>query len=407
MNRNLLVASILFLTLNTCIDPYKLKLNDYESLLVVNGLITDESAGYTIKLSRTFQDKDTLPEMVVNAEVSVSDLNGNIATFPELEPGIYVSDPDQFVGKIGESYTLHIRTPNGLEYESTPCLMNGVPEIDRIYFSPDNEFFDDGTVEESGIRIYLDADNKISDCKYFRWEFDEAWKFKIPYPVGFLYLGNGNIMSIPVENYVCWKYRTSKEVLIHSTETQQTGQISRQPLKFIAPVRSDRLEQQYSILVKQYSLSKSEYEFWSNLKQVSEGGGDIFEKQPFSVTGNIKSLSRKDEKIVGYFQVSAMKQKRRYITREDLKDFDLPHFSYSCDVIMIGPIDYIDPEAPSPYPPPSFDYIYGVYTGMGYVFVYPLYNGLSLERMAFTTKTCSDCSLTGEPDRPDFWVDLP
>jgi len=47
---------------------------------------------------------------------------------------------------------------------------------------------------------------------------------------------------------------------------------------------------------------------------------------------------------------------------------------------------------------------------MGYVFIYPQYNELSpesLERLVFTTRECSDSRATGDPEKPDFWVDLP
>ena len=406
MKRNLLFVSLLGLILNTCIDPYVLNLNEYESLLVVDGLITDEAVPYTIKLSKTYKDQKTRPDLVSNAIVSVKDGHGNIIIFNQISPGFYRSNPDHFIGKIGETYTLHIKTLYGLDYESEPCLMTGVPGIDSIYFTPDKEFFENGTVEESGIRIFINADIENEVCKYFRWEFEEVWKFKVPYPVGYEYLGNDQVISIFPENHIGWKYGNSNEVLIHSTESQQSNNIYKQALKFIAPARSDRLRQQYSILIKQYSLSKSEYLFWSNLKQVSESGGDIFGKQPYFISGNIHCENKKDENILGFFQVSSVKQKRRYITHSDLNNYDLPFYKYPCRLIIIGPLDYIDPENPQMGPALTFQELYNRYTGAGYVFVYPLYNGLSLERMAFTTKACSDSRVTGDPEKPEFWVDM-
>ncbi|NOY36347.1 MAG: DUF4249 domain-containing protein [Chlorobi bacterium] len=396
MNRILLIAGIFFVTLTSCIDPYVLNLNDYESLLVVDGLITNEAAPYTIKLSRTFQDKDTLPVMVSKAVVTVMDKNGVVAAFREEAPGIYRSDPDLFVGETGNTYILHIKTVDGLEYESSPCYMSPVPDIDSIFFTPDNAFFDNGTKEETGIRIFINTGRNDDNCKYFRWEYEEVWKFKTSYPAAYQYLGGRQVISIPVKNHVCWEYRDSKDILIHSVVSQQTDQITGMPLKFIAPARSDRLTLQYSIRVKQYSLSKQEYEFWNNLKQVSEGGGDIFDRQPFSVTGNIRCLNRQDKKVLGYFSVSAAKQKRKYITRNDIKDLNLPNYRYPCTVVQVEST-----------PTQSIENIYNLYTGMGYVFAYPIYTGLSLTGMAFTTKECSDCSLNGDTIKPDFWVDMP
>ncbi len=410
MYKILLTIGFLCLTLNTCIDPYVLNLEEYESLLVVEALITDEPVPYTIKLSRTFQNQDTLPDMVTHAEVSVKDDDGNIATFMEEEEGIYKSDPDLFTGKIDETYTLFIRTNDGLEYESNPCLMTRVPEIDSIYFGPGSEFFENGTIEEPGIQLYIDSRNETVNSKYFRWDYEEVWKFRVPYEIGYKYLGDEEVISIPVENYIGWKYRYSKDVFIHSIEQQQTNNIKKKALNFIASARSDRLRVQYSILVKQYSLSKSEYEFWKSIKQVSESGGDIFEKQPYFISGNIHSKNKINEKVLGYFQVSAVKQKRKYITYRDIVDFNLPIYQYPCDLIVDGPIDYEDPEGSQPDPPPTFQELYDKYTGMGYVFVYPQYSDSlpeSLERLAFTTRECSDSRATGDPEKPDFWVDLP
>jgi len=83
-----------------------------------------------------------------------------------------------------------------------------------------------------------------------------------------------------------WK---SDEILIYSNYSGQTGPVKKEPLLFIAPDQSDRLLIQYSMLVSQYSISKAEYDFWNDLKQVNETGGDIFAKQPYNILSNIKT----------------------------------------------------------------------------------------------------------------------
>lgn len=411
MKKIFLIFCILLLAFSTCIDPYILNLEEYESLLVVDGIITDEPVSYRIKLSRTFQNEEVLPVAVSNAEVSVQDENGGINVFQEKDPGIYRSDSTHFTGRVGGTYTLHIKTSDGLEYESDPCPMTGVPEIDSIYFAYDRELINNGTEEEEGIRIFLDASNKNEVCKYFRWEFEEVWKFQIPFPVGYKYLGGGKIEAIPMMgNHTCWKYRKSNDIIIHNTKSQQSGWVSRQALKFIASDKSDRLRKQYSIHVKQYSLSQSEYEFWNNLKQVSESGGDIFEKQPFSIIGNIHCINREDEQVLGYFQVSAVKKMRKYITIGQLTEMDIPFYQYPCSKIEYGPYDLYGPNLPYPVPPEYYDQVYNRFMNLGYVFIHAtdviIHGNLPISQFVFTTPECSDCSLTGDPNKPDFWVDI-
>ena len=127
--------------------------------------------------------RTTSPVMVSHAEVSVQDENGVITLFQENEPGIYLSDPDEFTGRVGGTYSLQIRTEDGLEYISDACTMTAVPRIDSLYYEPDSEFYENGTIEEAGLRVYLDTDNRDEACPYMRWEFEEIWKFRVPYPL--------------------------------------------------------------------------------------------------------------------------------------------------------------------------------------------------------------------------------
>ena len=150
MKQSILIFFLLNLLVSSCIDPFHLELEDYESVLVVEGMITDELASNTIQLSRTYQNEDSSPVLLSHAEVSVSDEMGVITVFNEHEPGIYKSDTTQFTGRVGGTYTLHIKTEDGLEYTSDPCTMTAVPGIDSIYYELDSEFYDDGKVEEPG-----------------------------------------------------------------------------------------------------------------------------------------------------------------------------------------------------------------------------------------------------------------
>ena len=63
------------------------------------------------------------------------------------------------------------------------------------------------------------------------------------------------------------------------------GVLRKKPVFFIASDKSDRLRLEYSILVKQYSVSKSEFDFWDNLNKINDKrSGDIFEYQPYPVS---------------------------------------------------------------------------------------------------------------------------
>ena len=397
------ITLITVFLLCTCIDPYYPNLGKYESLLVVDGLITNSDNSSTIRLSRTFQQVSSGPSVVSDANVYITDDTDNRISLANKGNGIYKTDSLEFKGIPGRTYVLHVQTTDGEEFESDPCMMYPVQEIDSIYFEKDQQFFSNGTQAAEGIMIYLDSKGGLGN-PYYRWTFDETWKFKVPYPKMYDYIKTPGKPNAPVFRPVkevkefCWKNNQSGEVLIRSIGEVNDGKVMKQPVSFIATGQTDRLLIQYSILVKQYSVSKQEYDFWNNLKQVNETGNDIFAKQPYSVISNIHNTKNPNERVLGYFQVSAISQKRKYILFRDVALTGLHFYSYPCQTQAYSPIDFgIGP------PPRTWDDViwYMTTNGSNFTFIEPMGG-----KLVFTSPECANCELTGTSSKPVFWVDL-
>ncbi len=390
----------------TCIDPYSPKLGGYDSLLVVDGLITDANSSHTIKLSQTFQDQNSIPANVSDATLFISDDTGNKSYLKNKGNGIYKTDSLEFKGTIGRTYTLHILTQEGEEFASEPCLMQSVPDIDSVYFEKDQKVISNGTQTRDGLSIYLDS-KEGDNNQYYRWAYTETWKFKVPYPKKYDFnLADSTVVLTTSVKELCWKSKKSDEILIHSVYAGEATRITKEPVIFIATDQSDRLQQQYSILVSQYSISKKEYDFWNNLKQVNESGGDIFAKQPFSVISNIHNINIPKERVLGYFQVSAVKQKRKYILFSEIAGLNLPYYNSSCTTVEASPDQFQIPGGP---PFTWYDLYVLFCETLTYTFVEPKYLPATniLDKMVFTIqKECTNCELTGTLKKPDFWVDL-
>jgi len=394
-------------TLFKCIDPYIPNLKGYDSLLVVDALITNANTSYIVKLSRTFQEQNTTPGVVSDATVSISDDQGNKSYLNNLNNGIYKTDSLEFRGSVGRTYTLHILTNEGEEYESDPCLMQSVAEIDSIYIERDQRLISNETETEDGVGIYL-ASKEGDNDQYYRWTFDETWKFKVPDPKKFDYIHsaypNAPVIS-PVTDIkeFCWKSGKSDEILIRSINEGQSKKIMKQPIFFIATEKTDRLLLQYSILVKQYSISKNEYEFWNNLIKVNETGNDIFARQPYTVISNIHSTNNVKKRVLGFFQVSAVTQKRKNIPYRDVALMGLHFYSYPCRTWEFAPGDF---ETLCRCPPKTWDDVYWYLCIVSdYTFTQPKYFGYgdSLVELEFTRPECANCELTGSHIKPDFW----
>lgn len=399
-----IISIIAVFTLYTCIDPYTPKLRGYDTLLVVDGLITDENSSYSIQLSKTIQEQDAVPEKVTDATVFITDEADNSNFLIYQGEGKYKTDSISFRGAVGTTYTLHIITSDGTEYISDPCKMLPVPAIDSVYFMRSENLINNGTETEEGITIYIDSKPDGSNS-YYRWDFDETWKFKVPSPKKYDYLGDEEYVPVADVNEFCWKMKKSDVISIESVVSLQKGSLQKKPVQFIATDKSDRLMMQYSILINQYSISKTEYDFWNNLKSINETGGDVFSTQPYPVMSNIHNISNPDEKVLGYFQVSAVSKKRKEILLNDILDLDLPLYHTECVRLELSPDDIPMPKFA---PPLTWDGLYRIYCiTSDYYFVEPLVSTEtnSLVKMVFALPECADCLLTGTNIKPDFWVD--
>lgn len=397
----------------TCIDQYTPNLNGYTPRLVIDGLITDANNSYTVKLSYSFPGAVSAPTFVSDAKVSVSDDNGNNYSLTYRRNGIYSSDSSEFRGSVGRTYVLHVTTPEGEQYESDPCLMLPVTNIDSIYVERDEELFNNGNESRKGARIFIDSRAGEGE-QYYRWAFKETWKFKVPNPKKYSYVYGEDQNSpelIPVTDVkeYCWKNASSTNIIINAITPGQSNIIERKPITFIAPDESDRFNLQYSILINQYSLSKREYDFWNDLKQINEEGGSLFSKQPFSLKSNIHNLNNPDEHVMGYFQVSAVHEKRKTLSFSDILSLGLPFYKYPCERIIKEPHDFDTEWGPKH----TWDYVYRLYCVTSkYDLVEPIFKDVSVDgkqvlyKLVFSTPECANCELSGVSTKPDFWVDL-
>ena len=390
-------------TLFTCIDPYTPELKNFESLLVVDALFTDEYRSNYVILTRTIEKSDEDPLRVTGATVIISDDLGNSTLLTEKHAGEYRTDSLTFRGATGRTYKLSIETESGEKYESAPSFMHPVPDIDSIYFSKDQLLSEETGEMVQGVSIFIDSQDK-SAGNYYRWSYEEWWKFQAPDPKMFNYINDSTIVPVSEIKQTCWANKKSDVIDIENTVLRNTGGFTKKPVLFIASEETNRLLIQYYVEVRQLSLSKEEYEFWDLMLQLDESGGDIFDKQPFQIFSNIHNVTNPDEQIIGWFQVSGAKLIHKYITFNEIASLDLPLYVYDCERIEKGEVDYPPTTPGARY---TFDEINEGFLNSGFTFIKPVYrdNG-ELYRLVFVRPFCAECTVNGTMTKPSFWVDI-
>jgi hypothetical protein len=363
----IILLSILLVT-GGCVTKFIPEITDEKDLMVVEGMITDRLATYTIKLSMSQPlGKITTKNPLTGANVTVSDDAGHLYYFMEKKQGLYQSDSTVFQGEIGRKYTLHVKTntaiTNDYSYQSYPVELKAVPPIDSIYFEKVEIGTNEWGRKIEGCQIYLDTRDNGEDCQYFRWGYSETWEFRLPFEV---------------PNKTCWRSENSYEINLKSTASLAENRIEKFPLHFVDNT-SDRLTVEYSMLVKQYSVTQDEYDYWSKVKNVTQNVGGLYDIVPASVIGNVFCNDDPAQAVLGYFSVSAESVKRVFV-KDNFAGQANYYTQCIADTVGPGPIDGL-----------------GIYVWVVYSNFMPPYQVITYN------KNCADCTTRGTNIKPDYW----
>lgn len=113
-----------------CTERIEIDLDDTYTRLVVDGQITsDDTATHKILLSEsTSYFYNQPPPPVINADVRVTDNDGNVNLLSEESPGIYQL-PQGFKAEIGKTYTLDIELEQEIDGQSHYTASSITPNI--------------------------------------------------------------------------------------------------------------------------------------------------------------------------------------------------------------------------------------------------------------------------------------
>ena len=302
-----------------CKEAYNphLKNAGYNYFVVEGNIVTGDDSTL-IHLTRTVDVSDTsVVQPELNATVKIEDENGGIYQLQEEGNGFYFSAPLNI--NPGENYRLHIFTSNGKEYASDYVPVKQTPPIDSVSWKLDND---------GGVAIYVNTHDATGSTQYYRWEYDETWEHRAKYSSVLIYersIRNVRYRLPEEQIYRCWNTSISGNILIATSAGLSADVIHEKPLITI-PYGSPKINRVYSILVKQYALTKEAYEYWDNLKKNTEQLGSIFDPQPFADYGNMHCITDSSEPVLGYISACSASQQRIYIYWSQVQwPYDFPN----------------------------------------------------------------------------------
>ena len=299
----------------SCRKPYSPQIiaadNGY---LVVEGLINSGQDSTFIKLSRTVKlsSKSTLrPERY--ALVTIESDQGNTYTLQEDSNGLYSAPPLNL--SASAKYRLRIKTLNNKEYTSDYINAKATPEIDSISYK----------VQNNGVQFYVNTHDPKNSTIYYRWDFNETWKY-VSFYRSFFKLDSSGYPAFRVNYrtsdniYECYRSDNSHQVLLGSSAKLGQDVISMYPIDLIN-AQSGKISYGYSFLLREYALTVDAFNYWQNLKKNTEQLGSVFDAQPSGLPSNVHCTSNPDEPVVGYLSVSTVTSKRIFVDHININLF--------------------------------------------------------------------------------------
>ena len=359
--------------------------SDDNHYLVVEGVINSGNDSTVVSLSRTVKLTESVgTQAVTNYTVAVEGEQGGNYVLQSQGNGKYEIGPMHLDAT--KKYRLHITTPEGKEYASDYVEVKQTPPIDSIGFMPKN----------NALQLYVNTHNAANNTRYYRWDYEETWKFHARYQSD--YIVDAVTKEVrgrhPDEDvYICFASDKSSTIVLGSSEKLSQDVIFQGPITTI-PRNAEKIELRYTILLKQYALTKEAYQFWENLKKNTEQLGSIFDAQPTQLKGNIHNINDPAEPIIGYVSVSSTQSKRVFIDNTQLPQDWIAKYPYDCEQ-------------------PDSALFFNPKTGIREVEAY-IINGGSIPVSAiaptgfiigftYSSESCTVCTIRGRVQKPSFW----
>lgn len=372
----ILIAGII-LTVNGCIEEFEPKLKSSSDIIVIEGSIIQEDIlqFITVSMASSLDDPEFRP--VSQCQVTVIDKYNNRFRFYENEPGIYSCYIDEDFLTVENWFQLQVNTTKGEKYVSDTVSIIQSSEIDSLYYNVEY-YQSSSTTSEKGLQFYADLKAPENSTKFFLWTVDETWEIRTFYKITGYYdrFHNGIYEEIIDSLKYCWSTDRINRFFTSSTTKLVKNEKKKIYLNHVDQY-DPKLNFKYSILVKQYGLSETAYNYWNNINVASYRSGGIYQVQPSQSVTNIRNVNQPDELVLGLFWASSFTEKRIFFSGP------LSYVQENCNIV----------ECVFPCDPIKF------MRGLGNDIVY-----FNVAEEIIINQECINCTAKGATTvKPDFW----
>ena len=325
-----LTVSIPLFLFTACLDEimFTSDATNEQNLVIEAKLIRGNPSTIQVQVSQIATLEIEANAQIIPVEVKEVQLINNLGESLNLQRrdiGAYQAaifpNSSLFSVAVGQEYQVQVLTLEEDEIASTFEPLLPVPAMESIGFEVKEgitlDRFENETIFEY-LEYHLSTPLETlthSERPFLKWNFEACYQiWDLPPPQV--------IPPFPPADvcYVKEKLNIEK-VVIFDGRNAATNRLEQ--FAVLEELLNSRYAYGHYLTILQERLSKGAYEYWSQVNQITERTGSLFEVPAGEIEGNFSMLSQPDQRVYGYFYVVEQDTLRLKVTPEEL---DYPDF---------------------------------------------------------------------------------
>lgn len=315
MNRLITYCFLLIGVLTACEEIYIPEIETRDNVLVADARIVVGNDNNYIRLneSRSFNDVNNNFSGIKGATVAIIDNNSNRFELPEESDGLFSVN---FQLNPEREYKIEINYRDD-RYESSFEPVPKIPHLDSVYGIPENKVIEvagstnvNDFRKKAGIQLYADIKGE-NELPFFRFSGRKILQYT--YTVDLMVMGE----LIPYIVYGWYSFYSQESYNIAAPpEYSNTSDIIKHPIYFLeekALLARDQTFAGWILILYQYGLSKSGYNYYKDLNNQLDSEGRLFDPLYVQARSNITCTNNKNQLILGNFEISTVKEYRYFV----------------------------------------------------------------------------------------------
>ena len=302
---------VLGLIMSACVEPISFETEPTGGQLIVNGTLTNTSGPCEVSLKITDQSED-FPVPLSNAQIALVSDDGQQEPFYEQAAGSYRTK-SIIQAQPGDTYHLVITLSDGKTYRSQPETMPENIGTDTAYYEVVREEVVSGRgilFKDRLLKAYVDSQVPPSDVSlYLKWDVETVYSVT-------------TVIKSPLGDQIIecffYEYPNAQEILLFDRPSSASPNKLQRQLVATREIDYSFLERHYFNVI-QSSITRQAHTYWSQVGELSNRTGSIFDTPPGTIQGNIYNVNDEKELVLGYFGASLVDTARFFLNRRNVR----------------------------------------------------------------------------------------